>query len=66
MIDASGIPATTGIFEGNLHGLGSFDACVAIKVVGQKILGIDIPDFKTRYVMATLMPHLKSTDKSIR
>ena len=56
VIDASGVPGTTGLFDGNVHALGSFDACVAVDVVDKKFCGVNIPEFRGRYVLATLMP----------
>ena len=62
MIDASGIPGTTGIFDGNLHAIGSYDECVAVDVKDEKFCGINIPQFKGRYVLATLVPVTVSND----
>ena len=54
MIDANGLPGTTGVFEGNLHAIGSYDECMKIDVKGQTICGVKIPEFKGRYALATI------------
>ena len=54
MIDANGLPGTTGVFEGNLHAIGSYDECVKIDVKEQAICGVKIPEFKGRYALATI------------
>ena len=61
VIDASGGPGTTGLFDGNVHAIGSFDECVAIEVVDQEVCGFKVPDFRGRYVLATLMPVAAAT-----
>ncbi len=67
MIDASGVPGTTGIFAGNLHAIGSYDECVNVEVKDQKFCGINIPQFVGRYVLATLVPATPSekSEKSL-
>ena len=54
MIDANGLPGTTGVFEGNLHAIGSYEECIKIEVKNQSICGIQIPDFRGRYALATI------------
>ena len=56
VLDAGGVPGTTGIFDGNLHAIGSYDECVGIEVKDEKICGIESPDFRGRYALATLAP----------
>ncbi len=64
MLDAGGVPGTTGIFDGNLHAIGSYDECVEIEVKDEKICGVEIPDFRGRYMLATLAPVPAKSEES--
>ena len=64
MLDAGGVPGTTGIFDGNLHAIGSYDECVGIEVKDEKICGVEIPDFRGRYALATLAPLAAKAEES--